>query len=146
MILDPPAFAKHHNVLNNALQGHNRLNAKAIGAVGPGGIIFTFSCSQAVSRENFRKSVFVAAANTGEGARSSPADPPSIIPSASTTRKVRVLHQLTQPVDHPVSIYHPEGARSSPADPAGRSSRQHLPSGRGLFKGIGPAGGLNLLH
>ncbi len=89
MILDPPAFAKHHNVLNNALQGYKRLNAKAIRAVGPGGIIFTFSCSQAVSRENFRKSVFVAAANTG--------------------RRVRVLHQLTQPVDHPVSIYHPEG-------------------------------------
>jgi 23S rRNA (cytosine1962-C5)-methyltransferase len=89
MILDPPAFAKHNNVLNNALQGYKRLNAKAIGAVGRGGIIFTFSCSQAVSRENFRKSVFVAAANTG--------------------RRVRVLHQLTQPVDHPVSIYHPEG-------------------------------------
>jgi 23S rRNA (cytosine1962-C5)-methyltransferase len=89
MILDPPAFAKHHNALNNALQGYKRLNARAIEKIEPGGIIFTFSCSQAVSRENFRKSVFVAAANTG--------------------RSVRVLHQLTQPADHPVSIYHPEG-------------------------------------
>ena len=89
MVIDPPAFAKHHNVLNNALQGYKRLNAGAIGKVEPGGIIFTFSCSQAVSRENFRKSVFVAAANTG--------------------RRVRILHQLTQPADHPVSIYHPEG-------------------------------------
>jgi len=89
MILDPPAFAKHHNVLNNALQGYKRLNRKAIEAVAPGGIIFTFSCSQAVSRENFRKSVFAAAANTG--------------------RRVRILHQLTQPADHPVSIYHLEG-------------------------------------
>ena len=89
MILDPPAFAKHHNVLNNALQGYKRLNARAIEKIKPGGIIFTFSCSQAVSRENFRKSVFVAAANTG--------------------RRVRILHQLTQPADHPVSIYHLEG-------------------------------------
>ena len=89
MILDPPAFAKHHNALNNALQGYKRLNARAIEKIEPGGIIFTFSCSQAVSRENFRKSVFVAAANTG--------------------RRVRILHQLTQPADHPVSIYHPEG-------------------------------------
>lgn len=89
MILDPPAFAKHHNVLNNALQGYKRLNARAIGKIKPGGIIFTFSCSQAVSRENFRKSVFAASANTG--------------------RRVRILHQLTQPADHPVSIYHLEG-------------------------------------
>jgi 23S rRNA (cytosine1962-C5)-methyltransferase len=89
MILDPPAFAKHHNVLNNALQGYKRLNTKAIEAINPGGIIFTFSCSQAVSRENFRKSMFAAAANTG--------------------RSVRILHQLSQPADHPVSIYHPEG-------------------------------------
>ena len=89
MILDPPAFAKHHNALNNALQGYKRLNARAIEKIESGGIIFTFSCSQAVSRENFRKSVFVAAANTG--------------------RRVRVLHQMTQPADHPVSIYHPEG-------------------------------------
>jgi 23S rRNA (cytosine1962-C5)-methyltransferase len=89
MVIDPPAFAKHHNALNNAMQGYKRLNARAIEKIEPQGIIFTFSCSQAVSRENFRKSVFVAAANTG--------------------RKVRILHQLTQPADHPISIYHPEG-------------------------------------
>lgn len=89
IILDPPAFAKHHNVLGNALQGYKRLNRKAIEKVQSGGIIFTFSCSQVVSKENFRKSVFVAAANVG--------------------RKVRVLHQINQPSDHPVSIYHPEG-------------------------------------
>ena len=89
IILDPPAFAKHHNVLNNALQGYKRLNAKAIAQVKSGGIIFTFSCSQVVSKENFRKSVFAASANSG--------------------RKVRILHQLSQPEDHPVNIYHPEG-------------------------------------
>jgi len=89
MILDPPAFAKHHNVLSNALQGYKRLNRRAIEIIAPGGIIFTFSCSQAVSRDNFRKSVFTAAANTG--------------------RRVRILHQLAQPADHPVSIYHLEG-------------------------------------
>jgi 23S rRNA (cytosine1962-C5)-methyltransferase len=89
IILDPPAFAKHHNVLNNALQGYKKLNRRAIEIINPGGIIFTFSCSQVVSKENFKKSVFVAAANTG--------------------RQVRILHQLTQPVDHPVNIYHPEG-------------------------------------
>jgi len=89
MILDPPAFAKHHNVLNNALQGYKKLNRRAFELINPGGIIFTFSCSQVVSRENFKKSVFVAAANTG--------------------RNVRILHHLTQPVDHPVNIYHPEG-------------------------------------
>jgi 23S rRNA (cytosine1962-C5)-methyltransferase len=89
MILDPPAFAKHQNALNNALQGYKKLNKRAIERINPGGIIFTFSCSQAVSRENFRKSVFAASANTG--------------------RKVRILHQLSQPADHPVSIYHPEG-------------------------------------
>ena len=88
IILDPPAFAKHLNVLSNALQGYKRLNAKAIEQIKPGGIIFTFSCSQVVSKENFRKSVFVAAANTG--------------------RKERILHQLSQPPDHPVNIYHPE--------------------------------------
>lgn len=88
MILDPPAFAKHGNVLHNALQGYKRLNMKAIEKIAPGGVIFTFSCSQVVSRENFRKSVFAAAANTG--------------------RKVRIIHQLTQPGDHPVNIYHPE--------------------------------------
>ncbi|MBM3420321.1 MAG: class I SAM-dependent rRNA methyltransferase [Bacteroidetes bacterium] len=88
MILDPPAFAKHNSVLGNALQGYKRLNMKAIEAIRPGGIIFTFSCSQVVSRENFRKSVFAAAANTG--------------------RRVRILHQMGQPADHPVNIYHPE--------------------------------------
>jgi 23S rRNA (cytosine1962-C5)-methyltransferase len=88
IILDPPAFAKHNNVLSNALQGYKRLNMKAIEQVKPGGIIFTFSCSQVVSRDNFRKSVFVAAANTG--------------------RNVKILHYMSQPPDHPVSIYHPE--------------------------------------
>jgi 23S rRNA (cytosine1962-C5)-methyltransferase len=88
IILDPPAFAKHQNVLANALQGYKRLNIKAIEQIKPGGIIFTFSCSQVVTKENFRKSVFAAAANTG--------------------RRVKILHQLGQPVDHPVNIYHPE--------------------------------------
>jgi 23S rRNA (cytosine1962-C5)-methyltransferase len=88
IILDPPAFAKHTDVLSNALQGYKRLNMKAIEQVRPGGIIFTFSCSQVVNRENFRKSVFAAAANT--------------------RRNVRILHQLSQPPDHPVNIYHPE--------------------------------------
>ena len=88
MILDPPAFAKHNNVLANALQGYKRLNIKAIEQIKPGGIIFTFSCSQVVTKENFRKSVFAAAANTG--------------------RSVRILHQMSQPPDHPVNIYHPE--------------------------------------
>ena len=88
IILDPPAFAKHNDVLSNALQGYKRLNIKAIEQIRPGGIIFTFSCSQVVSKENFRKSVFAAAANTG--------------------RNVRILHQLSQPPDHPVNIYHPE--------------------------------------
>ena len=88
IILDPPAFAKHNNVLANALQGYKRLNIKAIEQIRPGGIIFTFSCSQVVTKENFRKSVFAAAANTG--------------------RSVRILHQMSQPPDHPVNIYHPE--------------------------------------
>ena len=88
IILDPPAFAKHNNVLANALQGYKRLNMKAIEQIRHGGIIFTFSCSQVVTKENFRKSVFAAAANTG--------------------RKVRILHQMSQPPDHPVNIYHPE--------------------------------------
>lgn len=89
VVLDPPAFAKHQKALNNALQGYKRLNQRAIAAIAPGGIIFTFSCSQAVTKENFRKSVFAAGANTG--------------------RQVRILHQLYQPADHPVSLYHPEG-------------------------------------
>lgn len=88
IILDPPAFAKHNNVLANALQGYKRLNIKAIEQIKPGGIIFTFSCSQVVTRENFRKSVFAAAANTG--------------------RNVKILYQMSQPPDHPVNIYHPE--------------------------------------
>lgn len=89
IILDPPAFAKHHDVLHNALQGYKRLNQKAFENIKSGGIVFTFSCSQVVSKENFRKSVFAAAANSG--------------------RKVNILHQLSQPGDHPISIYHPEG-------------------------------------
>ncbi|MDA3954019.1 MAG: class I SAM-dependent rRNA methyltransferase [Bacteroidales bacterium] len=88
IILDPPAFAKHHNALHNALQGYKRLNIKAIENIKPGGLIFTFSCSQVVSKENFRKTLFTAAANTG--------------------RNVRILHQLSQPIDHAVNLYHPE--------------------------------------
>lgn len=89
IILDPPAFAKHKDVLRNALQGYRKLNAIAFEKIKPGGIIFTFSCSQVVSKENFRLAVFSAAALSG--------------------RNVRILHQLTQPADHPVNIYHPEG-------------------------------------
>lgn len=89
MVIDPPAFAKHHNVLPNAIQGYKKLNRLAIEKIRPGGIIFTFSCSQVMSRENFRKMAFTASANTG--------------------RKVRILGQMSQPPDHPVSIYHPEG-------------------------------------
>ena len=89
IILDPPAFAKHRDALRNALQGYRKLNARAFEKIKPGGILFTFSCSQAVSKENFRTAVFTAAAMSG--------------------RSVRILHQLTQPADHPVNIYHPEG-------------------------------------
>lgn len=89
IILDPPAFAKHHKSLGNALQGYKRLNTRAISQIRKGGILFTFSCSQAVTKEQFRTMVFTAAAIAG--------------------RKVRILHQLTQPADHPVNIYHPEG-------------------------------------
>jgi 23S rRNA (cytosine1962-C5)-methyltransferase len=89
IVLDPPAFAKHQKVLDNALQGYKRINREAIEKISPGGILFTFSCSQVVSRENFRKSVFAAAASSG--------------------RNVRILHQMSQPADHPISIYHPEG-------------------------------------
>lgn len=89
IVLDPPAFAKHKKVLDNALKGYKRLNLKGFQQIKPGGILFTFSCSQAVSKEDFRKTVFVAAANAG--------------------RTVRILHQLTQPADHPVNIFHPEG-------------------------------------
>lgn len=88
IVLDPPAFAKHQKVLHNALQGYKRLNMKAMEKINSGGILFTFSCSQVVNRENFRKSVFAAAANVG--------------------RKIRVIHQLSQPADHPVNIFHPE--------------------------------------
>lgn len=89
IILDPPAFAKHKDALRNALMGYRKLNAKAFEKIRPGGILFTFSCSQVVTKDNFRTSVFTAAAMSG--------------------RRVRILHQLTQPADHPVSIYHPEG-------------------------------------
>lgn len=89
IVLDPPAFAKHRDALRNALQGYRKLNLKAFEKIKPGGILFTFSCSQAVSKENFRTTVFTAAAMSG--------------------RSVRILHQLTQPADHPVNIYHPEG-------------------------------------
>ncbi|KGN80108.1 SAM-dependent methyltransferase [Porphyromonas gulae] len=89
IVLDPPAFAKHRKVLRNALIGYRKLNAAAFRKIAPGGVLFTFSCSQAVSREEFRLAVFTAAASAG--------------------RKVRILHQLTQPADHPINIYHPEG-------------------------------------
>ena len=89
IILDPPAFAKHREAVKNALRGYQRINAKAIEMISPGGILFTFSCSQAVDKEAFRLAVFSAAAQVG--------------------RKVRILHQLHQPQDHPINIYHPEG-------------------------------------
>ena len=89
IILDPPAFAKHKDALRQALKGYARLNAKALSKIKPGGILFTFSCSQVVSKDHFRAAVFTAAAQGG--------------------RRVRILHQLHQPADHPVNIYHPEG-------------------------------------
>ncbi len=89
IILDPPAFAKHKDALRNALKGYIRLNARAFEKIAPGGLLFTFSCSQAVSKDQFRTAVFTAAAQSG--------------------RNVRILHQLHQPADHPVNIYHPEG-------------------------------------
>ncbi len=89
IILDPPAFAKHKDALRNALKGYTRLNAAAFQKIKPGGLLFTFSCSQAVSKEQFRLAVFTAAAQSG--------------------RHVRILHQLHQPADHPINIYHPEG-------------------------------------
>lgn len=89
IVLDPPAFAKHRDAIKNALRGYQRLNAKGIQAVRPGGIIFTFSCSQAIDKDMFRLAVFSAAAQVG--------------------RRVRILHQLHQPADHPINIYHPEG-------------------------------------
>lgn len=89
IVLDPPAFAKHKGALRNALKGYTRLNAIAISKIRKGGIIFTFSCSQAVNKDQFRLAVFTAAAQAG--------------------RHVRILHQLHQPADHPINIYHPEG-------------------------------------
>jgi len=89
MIIDPPAFAKNRHALKNALQAYKRLNAKALAAIRPGGIYFTFSCSQVVTREQFRSAIFSAA--------------------AIAKRQVRIIHQLSQPADHPVNIYHPEG-------------------------------------
>ena len=89
IILDPPAFAKHRGALHNALKGYTRLSNKAFQIIQSGGILFTFSCSQVVSKDHFRNAVFTAAAQAG--------------------RKVRILHQLHQPADHPINIYHPEG-------------------------------------
>lgn len=89
MILDPPAFAKHRKALRNGLRGYTRLNVKGLQRIRHGGILFTFSCSQVVTKDNFREAVFTAAAQTG--------------------RRVRILHQLHQPADHPINIYHPEG-------------------------------------
>jgi 23S rRNA (cytosine1962-C5)-methyltransferase len=89
IVLDPPAFAKHRRALRNALKGYTRLNVKGLERIKHGGILFTFSCSQVVTKDNFRNAVFTAAAQTG--------------------RKVRILHQLHQPADHPINIYHPEG-------------------------------------
>lgn len=89
IILDPPAFAKHRGALHNALKGYTRLNMKAFEKIKPGGILFTFSCSQVVTKDNFRNAVFTAA--------------------ALAHRNVRILHQLHQPADHPINIFHPEG-------------------------------------
>ncbi|MBP5257425.1 MAG: class I SAM-dependent rRNA methyltransferase [Prevotella sp.] len=89
IILDPPAFAKHRGALHNALKGYIRLNAKAFEMIRPGGVLFTFSCSQVVTKDHFRNAVFTAA--------------------AQARRRVRILHQLHQPADHPINIYHPEG-------------------------------------
>jgi len=89
IVLDPPAFAKHRGALKNGLLGYRKLNARAFEKIRPGGVLFTFSCSQVVSKDAFRAAVFTAAAQSG--------------------RMVRILHQLTQGADHPVSIYHPEG-------------------------------------
>ncbi|WP_315356858.1 class I SAM-dependent rRNA methyltransferase [Segatella oulorum] len=89
IVLDPPAFAKHRSTLRNALKGYTRLNVKGFQEIKSGGILFTFSCSQVVTKEQFRNAVFTAAAQAG--------------------RKVRILHQLHQPADHPINIYHPEG-------------------------------------
>ena len=89
IVLDPPAFAKHVRVLENGLKGYRTINEKALKKIKPGGVLFTYSCSQVVSPQDFRMAVFSAAALAG--------------------REVRILHQLHQPADHPVSIFHPEG-------------------------------------
>ena len=89
VILDPPAFAKHRDALKQALRGYTRLNARAMEKMPSGSILFTFSCSQAVNKDQFRTAIFTAAAQAG--------------------RNVRILHQLHQPADHPINIYHPEG-------------------------------------
>jgi 23S rRNA (cytosine1962-C5)-methyltransferase len=89
IILDPPAFAKHHNISHNALQAYIHINAEALKKLNPGGILFTFSCSQPVSREMFRSAIQAAAINTG--------------------KNVKIVHQMSQGPDHPVSIFHPEG-------------------------------------
>ena len=89
IVLDPPAFAKHRGALHNALKGYTRLNQKAFEKIERGGVLFTFSCSQVVTKDHFRNAVFTAA--------------------ALARRKVRILHQLHQPADHPINIYHPEG-------------------------------------
>jgi 23S rRNA (cytosine1962-C5)-methyltransferase len=88
MVLDPPAFAKHQGALSNAREAYRRLNKLAFDTIKPGGIIFTFSCSQVITKDIFRTAVFSAAAQSG--------------------RTVRILHQLTQPADHPVNLFHPE--------------------------------------
>ncbi len=89
VVLDPPAFAKHHSAVRNAIKGYTRLNQEALSRIPSGGLLFTFSCSQAITKEQFRLAVFTAAANA--------------------RRRVRILHQLHQPADHPIDIYHPEG-------------------------------------
>ncbi len=89
LILDPPAFAKHRSAIKNALKGYTRLNLRGFQSIKPGGILFTFSCSQVITKDMFRNAVFTAA--------------------AQAHRKVRILHQLHQPADHPINIYHPEG-------------------------------------
>ena len=89
IILDPPAFAKHRDAVRNALKGYKRLNRKALEQIKPNSILFTFSCSQIITKDQFRLAVFSAA--------------------AEAKRNVRILHQLTQSADHPINIYHPEG-------------------------------------
>jgi 23S rRNA (cytosine1962-C5)-methyltransferase len=89
VILDPPAFAKHRDALKQALRGYTKLNARAMEKMPKGSILFTFSCSQAVNKDQFRTAIFAAAMQTG--------------------RNIRILHQLHQPADHPINIFHPEG-------------------------------------